>query len=174
MNIAIVGPGAIGSTFALHLARAGHDVTVVARGARLARLEQERAIVTTAGQRAPVQVRAALDPTTPWDLVLVTVLDFQVEPLLPVLRQSAAKQVMFMFNTFAPLDRLRDAVGAQRFAFGFPAIVAVLDPKGQLESQVLPRSFSGVQITIVTDPTWVDAMVAAAPEHSARLRALRP
>ncbi|ATB31493.1 2-dehydropantoate 2-reductase [Melittangium boletus DSM 14713] len=45
MKVAIVGPGSIGSTFAFHLARAGHDVTVVARGARLAQLEKDRAIL---------------------------------------------------------------------------------------------------------------------------------
>ncbi|WP_257455827.1 ketopantoate reductase family protein [Archangium lipolyticum] len=153
MKIAIVGPGSIGSTFAFHLARAGHEVTVVARGARLAQLEKERAIVTTDAQRAPVEVSAALDATTPWDLVLVTVLESQVDAVLPALQRSAAKQVMFMFNTFAPLDRLRDAVGANRFAFGFPAILAELKD-GKLKFQVVPRALSALQITIVTDPAW--------------------
>ncbi|QRN98506.1 NAD-binding protein [Archangium violaceum] len=153
MKIAIVGPGAIGSTFAFHLARAGHEVTVVARGARLAQLEKERAIVTTDEQRAPVEVSAALKPTTPWDLVLVTVLESQVDAVLPALQRSAAKQVMFMFNTFAPLDRLRDAVGANRFVFGFPAILAELKD-GKLQSQVIPRALSALQITIVTDEAW--------------------
>ncbi|MCY1008568.1 hypothetical protein OV079_24005 [Nannocystis pusilla] len=41
MKIAILGRGGIGSTFAFQLARAGHDVTVIARGARLAYLERE-------------------------------------------------------------------------------------------------------------------------------------
>jgi len=31
MQIAIIGPGGIGSTFAFRLSRAGHDVTVIAR-----------------------------------------------------------------------------------------------------------------------------------------------
>jgi 2-dehydropantoate 2-reductase len=35
MQIAIVGPGSIGSTFAFWLSEAGHDVTVIARGTRL-------------------------------------------------------------------------------------------------------------------------------------------
>jgi 2-dehydropantoate 2-reductase len=160
MKIAIVGPGAIGSTFSFHLSRAGHDVTVVARGARLAQLEKDHAIVTTDEQRAPVEVSAALDTTTPWDLVLVTVLESQVDAVLPALQQSAAKQVMFMFNTFAPLDRLRDAVGANRFAFGFPAILAELQD-GKLKSQVIPRSLSALQITIVTDPAWAEVFSKA-------------
>ena len=36
MKIAVLGPGGIGSTFAFKLAQAGHAVTVVARGKRLA------------------------------------------------------------------------------------------------------------------------------------------
>ena len=160
MKIAIVGPGAIGSTLAFHLARAGHDVTVVARGTRLAYLEKERAIVTTAGERAPVAVSAALDTTVPWDLALVTVLESQVDAVLPALRDSAAKQVMFMFNTFAPLDRLRDAVGAHRFVFGFPAIAATLH-EGRLQFQVIPRTLAALQITIVTDPAWAETFSRA-------------
>ena len=160
MKIAIVGPGSIGSTFAFHLARAGHDVTVVARGARLAQLEKDRAIVTTTEQRAPVEVSAALDTTIPWDLVLVSVLESQVDAVLPALRQCAAKQVMFMFNTFAPLDRLRDAVGAHRFVFGFPAILAELK-EGRLKAQVVPRALAALQITIVTDPAWAEVFSEA-------------
>ncbi|WNG20223.1 ketopantoate reductase family protein [Cystobacter fuscus] len=160
MKIAIVGPGPIGSTFAFHLARAGHDVTVVARGARLAWLEKERAIVTTEEQRAPVEVSAALDTTIPWDLVLVTVLEHQVDAVLPALQHSAAKQVMFMFNTFAPLDRLREAVGAHRFVFGFPAIFAELKD-GKLKALVIPRSRVAPQITIVTDPAWAEVFSKA-------------
>lgn len=149
MKIAVLGPGSIGSTFALHLAKAGHDVTVIARGQRLAYLQEQRAIVTADGERAPVEVAAALDVTVPYDLVLVGVLAHQVEAVLPAVSASAARSVMFMFNTFEPLDRLRDAVGAARFSFGFPAIAATLT-EGVLEYQV----FSRPQRTTVTDSQW--------------------
>lgn len=146
MKIALVGPGGIGSTFAFWLARAGHEVTVVARGARLSQLERDGAIVTVAGERAPVQVAAALDPATPWDLVLVTVLASQVDAVLPAVSASAAGTVMFVFNTFESLARLRDAVGPERFAFGFPAILASVDD-GRLASQIVTRGM----VTTVTD-----------------------
>lgn len=149
MKIAIVGTGGIGSTFALHLAQAGHEVTVVARGKRLEQLQRDRAVVTTSGQRAAVQVSAVLDTTVGYDLVLASVLAAQVDGVLPALTASAARKVMFMFNTFAPLDRLRDAVGAARFAFGFPAILASLDD-GKLTSQIVTQPFS----TTVTDAAW--------------------
>ena len=151
VKIAIVGPGSIGSTFAMYLSRAGHDVTVVARGARLAQLERDKAIVPVSGEPAPVAVSAALDPVVSWDLVLVTVLATQVDAVLPAIQASAAKRVMFMFNTFEALDRLRDAVGAARFAWGFPAVLATLT-EGKLKTQV----FRVPQITTVTDAAWSD------------------
>ncbi|WP_437609183.1 2-dehydropantoate 2-reductase N-terminal domain-containing protein [Sorangium sp. So ce834] len=156
MKIAIVGVGRIGSTFAFQLARAGHDVTVVARGARLAQLRRDEAIVTAAGERAAVGVSAALDEAAAWDLVLVTVLAHQVDEVLPALAASAAKTVMFMFNTFEPLGRLRDAVGAARFAFGFPAILAALDD-GKLTSRIVTRGM----VTPVTDAAWAKVFTAA-------------
>lgn len=156
MKITVIGPGGIGSTFALKLARAGHEVTVVARGKRLEQLQRDGAIVTDSGERAAVRVSAALDETTAWDLVLVTVLVSQVDAVLPALARSAAKAVMFMFNTFEPFDRLRDAVGAARFTFGFPAILASLDD-GRLTTQIITRGL----VTTVTDASWAKVFTDA-------------
>jgi len=151
VKIAVVGLGGIGSTFAFRLARAGHEVTAVARGRRLEQLERDRAIVTDGGERATVAPAAALDPEIAWDLVLVTVLEHQVDAVLPALTASAAKTVMFVFNTFEPLDRLRAAVGPARFAFGFPAILARVDG-GVLASEVVTRGM----VTTVTDARWAE------------------
>jgi 2-dehydropantoate 2-reductase len=156
MQIAIVGPGAIGSTFAFQLSEAGHDVTVIARGTRLEQLRHAGAIVTVDGERAAVHGSGEIDTTTDWDLVLVTVLVSQVDMLLPALSASAAKSVMFMFNTFQSLDRLRDAVGPQRFAVGFPAIAAGLND-GRLSSTILRRGM----LTTVSDPIWAKAFTDA-------------
>lgn len=114
MKIAIVGAGSIGRTFALHLASGGHDITVVARGSRLERLRHDQSIVTVGGRTAAVTVDATLDPAVGYDLVLVPVLASQVGAVLPSLRASSARAVMFMFNTFESLAPLRDAVGAGR------------------------------------------------------------
>jgi 2-dehydropantoate 2-reductase len=156
MKIAIIGLGGIGSTFAFQLARAGHEVTVVARGKRLEQLHQDQAIVNIKGQQAVVQVSAGLDTTTAWDLVLVTVLASQVNAVLPALVASAAKTVMFMFNTFESFDRLRGAVGSDRFAFGFPAILASIED-GKLASKIVTRG----QRTLVTDSTWAKVFTDA-------------
>jgi 2-dehydropantoate 2-reductase len=156
MKIAILGPGSIGSTFAFHLAKAGHEVTVIARGQRLEQLSRASAITKTSGESAPVQVAPALDPTIDFELVLVTVLAPQVDAVLPALKESRARKVMFMFNTFEPLARLRDAVGAERFSFGFPAVLATLED-GKLTSAIVTVG----QITTVTDPQRAEIFTKA-------------
>jgi 2-dehydropantoate 2-reductase len=156
MKIAVFGPGGIGTTFAFQLARAGHDVTVIGRGKRLEQLQRDQAIVTSSGARAAVAVRGALDATTPWDLLLVSVLAHQVDAALPALAASAAKTVMFMFNTFEPLTRLREAVGASRFAFGFPAMLASVDD-GKLTTDINKRGL----VTTVTDAAWAKVFTDA-------------
>lgn len=156
MKIAILGAGSIGSTFAFQLSRAGHEVTVIARGQRLEQLEREKAIVKSSGERAEVRVAPVLDPAIEFELVLVTVLAAQVDAVLPALKESRARQVMFMFNTFEPLARLREAVGAERFTFGFPAIIATLDD-GRLTSTIVTVG----QITTVTDPQLAEVFTKA-------------
>lgn len=164
LRIAVIGPGAIGSTFAFQLSRAGHEVTVVARGTRLQQLRRDRAIITTDGQRAPVRVAGELDTAFPWDLVLVTVLAYEADVLLPALAGCAARGVMFMFNTFQPLDRLRDVVGTGRTAFGFPAVGASLDDGGRLSSLIPRRGAS----TTVSDARWADVFSAAGVPSATR------
>ncbi|MFO0596031.1 MAG: 2-dehydropantoate 2-reductase N-terminal domain-containing protein [Myxococcaceae bacterium] len=156
MRIAVVGLGAIGSTFAFALSKAGHEVTGIARGERLEQVQRDGAIVKVDGERAAIATARELDPAVPFDLVLVAVLAHQVEPILPTLRASAAKTVLFMFNTVAPLANLRDVVGAERFAFGFPAVLASL-PSGRLQYEV----FTFGQITIVTEARWAELFTAA-------------
>jgi 2-dehydropantoate 2-reductase len=149
MQIAVVGAGGIGSTFAVQLARAGHEVTVVARRTRLEQLSRDGGVATPEGAVA-MKVAKELPLDVAYDLVLVTVLAHQVDALLPALRGGKARHVMFMFNTFAALDALRDAVGAERFAFGFPSILAQIDAGGVLRTSIQDRGL----LTTVTDARW--------------------
>ena len=159
LRIAVLGVGRIGSTFAFHLAQAGrHDVTVVARpgSPRLEQLQRGGGIVNVKGERAQVQVTDALNEQTPYDVVIVTLLAHQAEAVLPVLRRSAARCVQFMFNTFEP-ERLRDAVGAERCAFGMPFVQADFDRDGKLKATI----GAGGQKTLLSHTRSVDVFNAA-------------
>lgn len=153
LRIAVIGAGKIGSAFAFQLARAGHAVTMVARpeSCRLTQLQAQQAIVTTDGERAAVTVCSALDESIDYDLALVTVLAHQVDVLIPALRRSAARRLLFVFNNFAP-QKLCDALGAGRCDFGMPFVQATLDPAGLLQAKL----GAGGLKTRLSHPRWVD------------------
>jgi 2-dehydropantoate 2-reductase len=156
-KIAVLGCGKIGSTFAFQLARAGNDVTVIARpgSVRLQQLRRDNGIVTVKDERADVQIIDTLDEETPYDLLIVTVVAYQVDAVLPALQRSKAKSVQFTFVTFEP-ERLRDAVGADRCSFGMPFVQAMLDKDGKLQPTI-----SKSQKTILSHRHWVEVFIAA-------------
>jgi len=126
MKIILIGAGRIGSAVAFCLGKAGHDVTVVARGVRFDALNRDGAIITVDGQSVPVKVVSTLDLATSIDLAIVTVPEHQVAPLLPALAASRANTILLMFNTFQGTEPYRTIVGPERFAFGFPNMSAYL------------------------------------------------
>ena len=76
MRIAVMGTGGVGGYFGGLLARAGHEVTFVARGAHLAAIQQHGLRVeSTLDGTFTVPGRALADTTQvgPQDLVLFTV-----------------------------------------------------------------------------------------------------
>ncbi len=159
LRIAILGVGRIGSAFAFNLARVGqHDVTVIARpgSSRFQQLEKDGGIVNVQGERAEIHLTDKLDEATPYDLVVVTLLAHQVDAVLPALQQSKAKHLLFMFNIFDP-ERLRDAVGAERSAFGMPFIQADYDKDGKLITAI----GAGGQKSIMSRQEWVDLFTSA-------------
>jgi 2-dehydropantoate 2-reductase len=157
LSIAVVGVGAIGSTFANQLARAGHDVTVIARpgSVRLQQLRRDQGIVCKSGERTEMRIADGLDEQHGYDLVVVTTLAHQVDAVLPALQRSQARCVHFMFNTFDP-ERLQGAIGDGRCTLGMPFIAATLDDKGRLHSTI-----SAARKTLHGDRRWVELFAGA-------------
>ena len=159
LRIAVFGVGNIGSTFAFQLARVGcHDVTVIARpgSVRLKQLQRDEAIIDVKGERASVRVADMLDEQTPYDLVIVTLLTHQIDAVIPALQRSTARCIQFMFNTFDP-ERLEEAVGVGRCAFGMNFVQATLDGDGKLRATIGAAG----QKTLMSQQRWVDVFNAA-------------
>lgn len=73
MRICIFGAGAIGGYLAVGLAEAGHDISIIARGAHLEAVQENGLrLKTEDGRERRVQVRATDDPGVlgPQDLVI--------------------------------------------------------------------------------------------------------
>lgn len=97
MRIAIMGAGGIGGYFGGKLAKAGHAITFIARGAHLAALREKGLTIESGGQTLHLpQVSATDDPSAiaPVDLVIVGVKlwDTQAaaEAVLPLVKAGAA------------------------------------------------------------------------------------
>ena len=75
MKICVYGAGAVGGLMAAWLARAGHEVSVVARGAALDAIRRDGLRVRSKGATESFRIRAESDPAGlgPQDYVLVTV-----------------------------------------------------------------------------------------------------
>jgi 2-dehydropantoate 2-reductase len=89
MKIAILGSGAVGGYYGARLARAGHDVTFIARGPHLAAI-RERGLEIRSPVLGDFVARAGAEEDTakvgPVDLVVVAVKTYDNPTALPMLR----------------------------------------------------------------------------------------
>lgn len=167
LQIAILGGGQIGSAFAFHLVQHGkHEVTIVCRpkSKRLSQLQEQGGIVTVDGEKAPATIVDSLNETISYDLVLVTMKDYQILPLLPVLKRSAAKAVQFMCLTFNP-ERLQESVGPERTVLGMPFLQSKMDAEGRIEIS------AGTQNSLTGDARWAAVFSATGlvTEHEEKM-----
>lgn len=174
-SIAIIGAGRIGSAFTYQLAKAGHDVTLIARpdSNRFTQLKRDGGIVTTAGERVAARISDRLDETNPYDVVFVTVLAHQVDAVLPALQRSKARIVIFAFAT-PESARLRAAIGASRVQFAYPGVLSTIDSDGKLNVTIQRAK------AIFEDQRWVDVFLEAGvparldTDFAAKLRSRAP
>lgn len=126
MRIAVFGPGAMGSIFAAKFARAGHSVTLIARGQRLAVLKARGLWMKTAAgadayKVSGIEISDALKADNNYDMVLVTVQRSQIESAIPLLAASSCKRIGLMFNCASGANQWDAKLGAKRVFWVFPA-----------------------------------------------------
>jgi len=125
VKILVYGAGPLGSLFAARLQEGGNDVSLLARGQRLADLREYGIVLvdTQTGQETitRVDVVEQLTPDDAYDLVLVIMRKNNALDILPILAANEhTPSVLFLMNNAAGPGELVDALGRERVLIGFP------------------------------------------------------
>lgn len=123
MRIAVMGTGGVGGYFGGLLARAGHEVTFIARGAHLAAMQQHGLRVeSTLDGTFTVQAQAVQDTSTvgPQDLILFTVKMYDNGPAIAAIRPvlGAETVLLTLQNGIDNGEQLVAAFGAPQVMIG--------------------------------------------------------
>ena len=137
MRIAVIGAGAVGGYYGAMLARAGHDVSLVARGAHLAALRESDLTVRATAGAFTVHPRATADPADvgPVDLALFTVKTYDNDTALPLLSplSGASTIVLTLQNGVDSPVEVASVVGRARVLGGAAYIATALTAPGVIE-----------------------------------------
>jgi 2-dehydropantoate 2-reductase len=124
-KILVYGAGPLGSLFAARLQQGGNEVSILARGQRLAELREHGIVlvdVQTQEQTVTqVNVVERLAPDDAYDLVLVIMRKNHALQVLPVLAANRrTPNVLFLCNSAAGPEAFIEALGQERVLIGFP------------------------------------------------------
>lgn len=164
MKILVYGAGVIGSLYAALMAEAGLDVTVLARGKRLAELQGGGLRYDKNGtvQTARVSVVDKIEKDDRYDFVFLPVRAEQLKQALLALKDNQSPNIVTMTNTIEKYEDLEELCGAGRLIPAFPGA------GGSIENGIL---YAGLTPKIV-QPTTFGEILGDRTERVRRLAAL--
>lgn len=126
-RILVYGVGVIGSVYALRMSKAGMDVSVVARGERLAAIRASGLVIRHSllgdEESADVAVLEAAPESAAYDLIILALRSGQVESALRALAEArVAGPLAVIGNNLGDLRAQAAIVGGERFLPGFGMI----------------------------------------------------
>jgi 2-dehydropantoate 2-reductase len=128
VKLLVYGAGVTGSLFSARLHEAGHDVSLLARGERLAALRRHG--VQLAEGDSPVAravpVPVVEHPAGGYDLIAVFVRTHQVDAVLESLA-GLDGDVLFLLNWAAGPEPLGAVIGRERVLLSFPTAAGTMD-----------------------------------------------
>jgi len=112
MKIVILGAGALGTVLGAHLARAGEDVTLIARGQRATHLQEHGATITGLVDFT-VPVRVVTDPSQVHaaEVLLVTVKTYDMDAALASVKHLDVGSVLSIQNGVLKNEQLAQTYG---------------------------------------------------------------
>jgi 2-dehydropantoate 2-reductase len=139
VKVLVMGAGAVGGFYGAVLARRGHDVTFVARGAHLDALRARGLTIRRSGDTTTIHpVRAVADPAEEGrgvELVLFTVKGYDTDGAARALRPvvESHTSVLTLQNGVESEARLGAALGAERILLGATTISTTVSEPGVIE-----------------------------------------
>lgn len=145
MRFAILGSGAVGGYFGAKLARAGHDVTFIARGAHLDAIRNTGLEIRSA-KLGDFTVRAPAESDTskigPVDVAIVSVKAYDNATALPMLKPmiGSGTVVLTLQNGVDSADDVAAVVGEQHVLGGTTYVATALEGPGLIVQTGVHRS----------------------------------
>jgi 2-dehydropantoate 2-reductase len=144
MNVTVIGAGGLGGYYGGLLARAGHAVTFVARGAHLEALRRQGGVRVQAADGqflGPARAVGTPAEAPPADLVLFTVKSFDTRAAAEALAGTLAPQtaVLSLQNGVTNEEVLAEVCGAGRILGGAAYVFATIAAPGVIAQTGGPR-----------------------------------
>jgi 2-dehydropantoate 2-reductase len=161
-SVLVYGAGVIGSIYAVHLAKAGYALCMLARGQRLQLLRSDglviRQIFLGEEERASATVMEELEPEARYDLILVAVRSGQVSAALRTLAAARVLgPVLVVGNNLDNPENQAALIGPKRLLLGFGAFGGYRDGNGivyldgRTRKQPEPKHIGRTTIGILTE-----------------------
>lgn len=162
MHFVIIGAGALGSIYAAYLARAGHEITLLARGARAAQLVAH-GVEITGTESFTAHPRIVTEPgvVAEADVAILTVKTYDTEPALAGLSNLRPASVFSVQNGVLKNSQLIEAFGRD----------ATLGAVGAFGGEVLPASGErpGATNYTLVGPTVIGELDGGLSERTAAI-----
>src|SRR6266700_5195681 len=137
MKIVILGAGALGTVLGAHLAQAGEDVTLLARGNRAAFLQEHGATITGLVDFT-VPVRVVTDPSQVHaaEVLLVTVKTYDMASALQSVKHLDVDSVASIQNGVLKNEQLAQTFGSDKVLGAMAAFSGAVLPTGTVRFTV--------------------------------------
>ena len=137
MNIVILGAGALGTVLGAHLAKAGEEVTLLARGHRAAYLQEHGATITgLADFTVPVTVVTDPHQVREADVLIVTVKTYDMEAALASVKHIRVGSVLSIQNGVVKNEQLAHVFGWEKVLGAMAGFSAEVLPTGTVRFTV--------------------------------------
>lgn len=182
MRILILGAGAIGGYYGMHLANAGADVTFLVRPKRAEILARDGLVVHSRGEVLQRKVATILaeEVRAPYDLVFLTCKAFDLDGAMDAIAPAvgAGTAVLPILNGMAHFDALDARFGAGHVLGGVCYIATMLAADGSIrhtspndtilfgdrtgraspQAETLAQAFIGTKVNATATPGIVQAL----------------